>query len=40
MEAGESIALGVTHDALIEIDTPGQAREFEASLPETGTHGV
>ena len=40
LEAGESIALGVTHDALIEIDTPGQASAFEARLPETRPHGV
>lgn len=34
VEKGWRIALGLTHHALIEIDTPGQAAEFEAVLKE------
>lgn len=35
LEAGYSIGLGVTRDALIEIDTPDQAQAFAAYLRET-----
>lgn len=34
LEAGGRIQVGVTHDALIEIDTPQQAAEFEAVVKE------
>jgi 3-deoxy-manno-octulosonate cytidylyltransferase (CMP-KDO synthetase) len=34
LEAGGRIQVGVTHDALIEIDTPQQAAEFEAVVKD------
>jgi 3-deoxy-manno-octulosonate cytidylyltransferase (CMP-KDO synthetase) len=34
LEAGGRIQVGVTHDALIEIDTPQQAADFEAAVKE------
>jgi 3-deoxy-manno-octulosonate cytidylyltransferase (CMP-KDO synthetase) len=34
LEQGHKILVGITHDSMIEIDTPEQAREFESVLKE------